>query len=319
MPLKSPRLDPCSGSPSVAESGGRGSFADRVRQLWLTKSSFVGAVLLAAVLFVSYGGTLGELVYRWGHEADYSHGFLVPLFSAWLLWHRRQVIAVASEPVRGRWLGFVLVVASALLRVIALHFSFVLVEPVSLVVCIAGLTAIIGGFPATRWAWPAIFFLFFMIPLPGFLANRLSGSLQHAATLASTYILQTLGFTAISNGNVIWLRESKIGVVEACSGLRMLMMFGAVTTAAVLMLEISKWKKTWLIASSVGIAIVVNIIRISAGGVVQDLKGPAFADKIFHDLAGWIMMPLALVLLWFEVFLLSKLFHETRGKPNDGR
>ena len=170
-----------------------------------------------------------------------------------------------------------------------------------------------------RWTWPAIFFLLFMIPLPGFLANRLSGPLQHVATLSSTYLLQALGVTAISNGNVIWLSESKIGVVEACSGLRMLMMFGAVATGAVLLIETSKWEKAWLIASSIGIAIIVNIIRISAGGVVQELKGPAFADKIFHDLAGWIMMPLALVLLWFEVLLLSKLLHEAHGKPDDRR
>jgi exosortase len=319
MPLKSQRLDPCVAYLSEPELRVHRSLANRVRQVWLTHSWLAGAVLLAAAVFASYLGTLHELLYRWGHEADYSHGFLVPFFSAWLLWHRRRLIAVVSEPVRGRWLGLVLVLSSALLRLIALYFSFVLVEPVSMVVCIAGITAIIGGFPAVRWTWPAIFFLLFMIPLPGFLANRLSGPLQHVATLSSTYLLQALGVTAISNGNVIWLSESKIGVVEACSGLRMLMMFGAVATGAVLLIETSKWEKAWLIASSIGIAIIVNIIRISAGGVVQELKGPAFADKIFHDLAGWIMMPLALVLLWFEVLLLSKLLHEAHGKPDDRR
>lgn len=290
------------------ELRGHRSFADRLRQLRLTPSLLVGAVLLAAVVFISYLGTLGELLYRWGHEADYSHGFLVPFFSMWLLWQRRQSIACLTEPAPGRWLGWVLVLSSVLLRLIALYFSFVLVEPVSLVVCIAGVAAIIGGFPALRWAGPAILFLFFMIPLPGFLATRLSGPLQHVATLSSTYLLQTLGITAISSGNVIWLSQSKIGVVEACSGLRMLMMFGAVTTAAIFLLQLSKWEKACLIASSVGIAIVVNIFRITATGVVQELIGPTFGERVFHDLAGWIMMPLALLLLGLEVVLLSKLF-----------
>jgi exosortase len=283
-------------------------FADRARQPRASLSLFVGVLLLAVVVLISYQGTLEELLYRWGHEPDYSHGFLVPFFSAWLLWQRRQLITGVSEPARGRWFGLGLVLSSAMLRVIALYFSFVLVEAVSLVVCIAGVIAIIGGFPALRWAWPAILFLFFMIPLPGFLATRLSGPLQHVATLSSTYLLQTLSITALSNGNVIWLNQGKIGVVEACSGLRMLMMFGAVTTAAVYIFKLSRWEKVCLIVSSLGIAIVVNIFRITATGVVHELIGPTFAEKIFHDFAGWIMMPLALLLLGLEVFLLSKLF-----------
>jgi exosortase len=290
-------------------------YVDRVRQPRAALSSLPGALLLAAVLFTSYLGALGELVYRWGHEADYSHGFLVPVFSVWLLWQRRQLIASVSEPVRGRWLGFGLVLGSALLRVVSMYFSFVLVEAVSFVVCVAGVIAIIGGLPALRWAWPAILFLFFMIPLPGVLANRLSGPLQHVATVSSTYLLQTLSITAISSGNVIWLSEGKIGVVEACSGLRMLMMFGAVTTAAVYLFALSRWEKACLIASSFGIAIVVNIIRITATGVVHELIGPNFAEKIFHDFAGWIMMPLALSLLGLEVFLLAKLFPEGGPRP----
>jgi exosortase len=290
-------------------------YADRVPQPRVALSPLVGTLLLAAVVFASYLRALGELVYRWGHEADYSHGFLVPVFSAWLLWQRRELIGSVSEPVRGRWLGFGLVLGSALLRVVSLYFSFVLVEPVSLVVCVAGVIAIIGGLPALRWAWPAILFLFFMIPLPGFLANRLSGPLQHVATVSSTYLLQTLSITAISSGNVIWLSEGKIGVVEACSGLRMLMMFGAVTTAAVYLFALSRWEKACLIASSFGIAIVVNIVRITATGVVHELIGPNFAEKIFHDFAGWIMMPLALSLLGLEAFLLSKLFPEGGPRP----
>jgi exosortase len=314
-PRQSQRLDFCMASVCEVELRDRRSFADRVRQLRLTPASLTGVALIAAVVFISYFGTLGELIYRWGHEADYSHGFLVPFFSAWLLWQRRHLLTGATDPVRGRWLGLVLLVSSASLRMVALYFSFVLVEPVSLIVCIAGVVAIIGGFPALRWAWPAILFLVFMIPLPGFLASRLSGPLQHVATLSSTYLLQTLGIAAISSGNVIWLSQSRVGVVEACSGLRMLMMFGAVTTAAVLLIERSKCEKACLIASSVGIAIVVNICRITAMGVGQELIGPTFAEKNLHDLAGWIMMPLALLLLGLEVILLSKLFPIPAPRP----
>ncbi len=289
---------------------GADSLSDRFKRIsQSTPPSLIAGVALLSALFVAiYFRTFVELIGRWSHEDQYAHGFLVPLISAWLLWRRRTLIASVAEPVRGRWLGVAFLVSSAVLRLLAVYFNFVLVEPVSLIVCIAGVAVLIGGFSALRWAWPAIVFLFFMVPLPGFLAGRLSGPLQHVATLCSTYLLQTLGVPAIAVGNVIWLSHGSIGVVEACNGLGMFMLFVAVTTAAVFLLNITNCEKLCLLVSSLGIAVVANVMRITATGVAHELVGPQLADRIFHDLAGWIMMPLALLMLGLEVFLLSKLF-----------
>ncbi len=71
-----------------------------------------------------------------------------------------------------------------------------------------------------------------MIPLPWRIENALGGPLQSIAAAASTYFLQTLGFMAITEGNVIQLNEARIGIVEACSGLSMVMTFVALSTAA---------------------------------------------------------------------------------------
>jgi exosortase len=266
----------------------------------------VAAVSLA--VFACYFAVLSHLAYRWGHEEDYSHGFLVPVFSGWLLWKRRQMLSAVAEPLRGRWAGLALFAVSAGLRWSALNFGFALMEPVALIVCLAGVMATMGGWTMLRWSWPALLFLFFMIPLPGFLANRLSGPLQHVATVSSTYVLQTLGIHAVASGNVIWLSQGQIGVVEACSGLRMLVMFGAVTVAAAFLFGGSNWERAWIVISSPAIAIAANIFRITATGLAQELISPNFAHKIFHDFAGWIMMPLAIGLLALERILLAKLF-----------
>jgi exosortase len=278
-------------------------------------SSIVGMVLIGAVIVATNLATLSHLVGRWSHEPDYTHGFLVPLISGLLLWRRRDRLMSIAEPVRGRWLGVALLVSSALLRLFAAYFEFVLPGAVALIVCVAGVTVLIGGFPALRWTWPAIVFLFFMIPMPGAIAGRLSGPLQSLATVCSTYVLQVLGVPAIASGNVIWLTHGEIGVVEACSGLRMLTMFGAVTVAAVFFLNLSNWEKLCLLVSAPGIAIAANVFRITATGLAQELVGQHFADAIFHDLAGWIMMPLAMLMLWLEVFLLSKLFPTLPERP----
>jgi exosortase len=279
------------------------------------RSPVIGIFLIGMAVACSYFRTLEHLVGRWAHEPDYSHGFVVPLFAGWLLWQRRCLIARLDEPERGRWVGMVLLVISGLLRLFAMYSNFILAEPVALIVCLSGVVVLIAGFKGMRWAWPAIVFLFFMVPLPGAVAGALSAPLQRIATVSGTYILQTIGVPAIASGNVIWLTNGKIGVVEACSGLRMLMMFGAVTTAAVLLLNLATWEKACLLVSSGAIAVVANVLRIVVTGLAHEYVGPQLANRIFHDVAGWMMMPLAMVMLGAEVLLLSKLFQTEVEHP----
>jgi exosortase len=147
--------------------------------------------------------------------------------------------------------------------------------------------------------------LFFMLPLPFRLGMMMAPTLQRLATLASTYTLQTLGFPAISEGNIIMLNESRIGVVEACGGLSMLIVFFALATAVALMVERDLKQKLLIVASAVPIAIVANVARITATALLQEWAGRGVAD-FFHDLAGWFMMPVALALLWLELRLLAR-------------
>ncbi len=280
-----------------------------------SRSSLFGLIVMAAVILACYASVLAHLAGRWSVEANYSHGFLVPFISGWLLWHRRDLLAAVKTPIRGRWLGGALVVASLVLRLCADYFGYVLAEPLAFILCIAGATTLVGGYAALTWAWPAIVFLIFMIPLPGAVGGRLSGPLQHLATSGSTYVLQTLGIPAVASGNVICLTHGRIGVAEACNGLGMLTTFAAVTTAAVFLLRLSAWEKICVLASSVGIALAANIFRIAATGVVQEWIGVEFAERVFHDFAGLLMVPLALLMLGVEVLLLARLFPRMTAGP----
>jgi exosortase len=283
--------------------------------LRLSRWSIAGLLAMGLAIVAGYAGVLAHLVGRWTAEANYSHGFLVPFISGWLLWHRRELIASVKAPIRGRSLGIAFLVLSVLVRMFAAYFGFILAEPLAFILCIAGATALMGGLPALRWAWPAIVFLVFMIPLPGAVGGRLGGPLQHLATLGSTYALQTLGIPAVASGNLICLTHGRIGVAEACNGLGMLTTFFAVTTAAVFLLKLSAWENICVLASSVGIALLANILRIAATGVAQELIGVEFAERVFHDFAGLVMVPLALLMLGIEVLLLSKLFPQMAAGP----
>jgi exosortase len=128
-------------------------------------------------------------------------------------------------------------------------------------------------------------------------------------TEASTYLLQTCGYPAVAEGNIIYMDEVKLGVIDACSGLGMLMTFFALSTAVALVIERRRSDKLAIIASAIPIALIANIARITASGMVYWTWGED-AGSFLHDWAGWLMMPLALALLWLELRFLDRLLTE---------
>src|SRR5262249_6488193 len=256
----------------------------------------VGGPLIA--LLWAYWTTLGEMSQRWSHDPQYSHGYLVPAFALALLWLRRD--RMPETPLRPSWGGAVLLATGITMRLAGTYFYYVWFDAASLLLCLTGLCLVLGGRAAWRWAWPSLAFLVFVIPLPHRLAVAMTDPLQRIATLASTFTLQTLGMPAVADGNLILLNEVELGIVEACSGLRMLVIFFALSTGFVLLIQRPLWEKLVLVGSAVPVALVANVIRIVATGILHETAGREIADAVFHDLAGWLMMPLALGMLWIE-------------------
>jgi exosortase len=219
---------------------------------------------------------------------------------------------------RPSWWGLSLLAAGIALRLAGTHFYFVWFDALSLLPCLAGVVWTVGGWPLCRWSLPAVGFLFFMIPLPYFLEVRMANPLQALATTGSTFALQTLGLPALAEGNVILLNEVRMSIVEACSGLRMLVIFFALSTAVALVVRRPLWERFLIAASAVPIALAVNVARITATGVLHNTVGSEIANAVFHDLAGWLMMPLALALLGVELAILNRLLVGPRaavGRP----
>jgi len=274
--------------------------------------------LLAVVLLWTYLDTLWWLASIWWSQPDYNHGFFVPVFAAFLLWLRRDMI-LESPPATGyAWLWAIpFFVAWAGMRWASLYLNLYIVDPLSLLPALAGMALFIGGWPALRWSWPAIVFLFFMVPLPRAAAGMLSQPLQHIATVSSVYIVQTLGIASLAQGNVIVLTTGPLNVAEACSGLRMMMLFFAVCVGAAFVLRVPAWEKAVIVLSAPPIAVFSNVARITLTAILYEvshrwpmLVSAETADHFFHGLAGVLMMPLGLAILWGEMALLSKLLME---------
>lgn len=267
----------------------------------------VGGLAVAAAVAWAYAPALAGLASRWASDPRYSHGFLVPPFAAALLWCRREPRPAAGTT-RAAWAGVGLVAASSAAYLAGAYVFVPWVEAAAVVPALAGVALVFGGVGGLRRAGPSVAFLLFMVPLPYRVEGALGGPMQGAAARCSTFALQTLGLPAFAEGNVITVDTARVGVVEACNGLGMLVTFTALAAGLALVVR-RPWPETAVIVFSAGpIALAANVARITATGVLHEAAGGRVADAVYHDLAGWLMMPLGLALLGAELRLLARVF-----------
>ena len=272
--------------------------------------------LLAALgLCVAWGlwPNLVSMATKWSKDARYSHGVLVPVFAA-VLWRMRMPEGT-SRAIGANWLGLALIVVGASVQLLGSLIFLEWLETASLLFYVAALVALWGGASILRWAWAPVAYLVFMIPLPYKVETSMGWPLQYTATVTSTFLLQTMGLAASAEGNTIVLPHGRIGVVEACNGLGILFTFFATASAVAMAIDRSFWQKALIVASAAPIALVANVTRITATGYLHETAGGPIADMVYHDLAGWLMMPFALIMLWAELRLASLLMVESEVEP----
>jgi exosortase len=279
----------------------------------LTGPQVRAAAILGAASLYCFWPTLDDLAGKWLRDPQYSHGLLVPLFSLYLLWTARD--RFPADVRRAPLLGGLVLTAAAVCRFVGGLIYFEWLEAFALVPFIAGLVLTFGGGRVLRWSMPAVLFLLYMIPLPYRLQITLGEPLQRLATLASTYVLQTFGQPALAEGNTILIRDFRLGIVEACSGLRMLVTFFTFSTAVCLVVRKPFTDKLCILLSAIPIALLVNVTRIVVTGVMYLHVSSHTATVFFHDLAGWFMMPMALLMLWAELWVLRRLIVELPTRP----
>jgi exosortase len=278
-------------------------------------------ILLALVLLVlgwSFRPNAGRMVNQWWWNQQYSHGYLVPFFSLALLWLRRNQLATVATWKPSNW-GLAIIAASVLVRLTGTYLYLEWIEDFSFLICLAGFTVLLGGWPALRWAGPSVGFLFFMLPLPYRVDTAMAFELRTAATEASAYALQTFGFAALAHGTNIHLNDHQLQVAPACSGMGMLLVFFALSTAIALVIDRVWWEKVVILLLALPNAILANVARIVVTAMLFQLSDEGRAQAFFHDWAGLlVMMPTALLLLWLELTILKKLFLEveTSHRPS---
>lgn len=270
---------------------------------------FASCALLLAVACWAYWPTLTLLMHAWRNEPDYSHGFLVPIVASCMLWFRRESCPKAADRLAYGGLG--MLVLSLILRTVSGIWFFDAGDGWALLFWIAGVVWLFAGRDVLIWASPAVIFLTFMIPLPFRLEHSLSGPLQRMATLGSAWILQTIGQPAFAEGNTILLGDHALEVERACAGLRIFMGIVAAAFAWSVFGAKHWFDRVLLVASALPVAIAANVLRIVITALCFVYSPAWFAERVAHDAAGWLMVPLAAVLMGAVHWYLRKLWTET--------
>ncbi|MHC4092477.1 MAG: exosortase/archaeosortase family protein [Planctomycetota bacterium] len=265
--------------------------------------------LLPVALLWSYWPTIDRLIHDWRTDDNYSVGALVPLAAAYLLWHKRA--ALSKCRVATCWSGAGLILAAQVARAFGLLFYFKSAERYSLVFTVCGLVLLVAGRRVFRQVAWLLLFLFLMVPLPGRIHNLLSNPLQNMATASAVFTLELLGVTVIREGNVMVLNHDvAVAVAEACSGLRMLTAFVIVAVTLAFVVNRPRWQKATLVLSSIPVAILCNLARLVATAFLYLVASSDVAERFFHDFAGLTMMPLAVLILVGELWIMARLVIE---------
>jgi exosortase len=274
---------------------------------WRPNVAEVLAVLLVtAALGGSYASSFVWLVQQWSHDPNHSYGYCVIPIALVILWNRRCLLDHGR--LAPRWWGMLPLLALLGLRVLLYERNEQYIETALIPLVLAAIALALGGWHLVEVAWPAIVFLFLMLPLPPRLNSFMANPLQRLATIGGVDLLQVLGMPVLAEGNVIIVGGDELEVARACNGLSMLLSFITLIMATVLLVRRPLWERVVLLASAVPIALVSNILRITATAWCYHRFGRETGERFTHDAAGWAMMPLALCLVYLELHVLSWLF-----------
>lgn len=248
--------------------------------------------ILAAIVVALYWPILGGMATQWWDDPNYTHGFLVPAFSAFLIWRERARLRVVVP--RGSLLGLAVLVGGIGVLFLGSIGSENFLMRTSLIVVIAGLVLFHSGARVLRIVFFPLAFLLFMVPLPGVVFYAVTFPLQRLAAEQAAWTLDLLGVPVLLDGNVIHLSQITLGVTEACSGIRSLISLLASSVAwAYLTLPLGVIALVFVLMA-VPITIFANAARVVATGLIGQWFGVEYASGFFHEFAGLAVYSLAL-------------------------
>jgi len=289
-----------------------------VRTSWpeLGRHNYLKMLIIAGLFCFLFHNEIGRIVNRWLTDSSWSHGFLIPLFSLYFInQHKKEILSLQTRP---NYLGlFFLILGIAFYALNGASPSgYAYLQPISMIAVLGAVVLFLGGWRLVKYMWLPVAFLVFAVPLPRRYYVAFTMPMRHLAAEISTVLLNLLSdLEATASGVVIDViykgrHLEPLNVAEACSGMRLLMAFLALGVAMAYLHYRPAWQRIILLASTIPIAILCNIVRVTITGFIYVLLHPRYTQGIYHDMLGLGMLPLAFALYGFLAWFMASLFVE---------
>lgn len=239
-------------------------------------------LLISVALFVGFFvPSISYLVSRWSSSEEFSHGFLVPLVSLFLLWYKRGVIRQTRLQVC-RW-GLLVLAAGLLMQIASEWASVTFLKALAVPVALGGLAWYLTGTQMMRIVLFPYLFLYFAVPWPDFAIETLSVPLQHFSAASSAMLLGLMGVPIERDGVHMWTPRFDVEVAVPCSGIRSMVAIEGIAALVGYLTQSRLWGKGAVFLTGIPITMLANVLRISAIVLMGHYINADFAMTFFHD------------------------------------
>ena len=252
------------------------------------------AVALVALLAV-YAPVIAEMAVEWIKFPSLSHGFAVPLVSAYLIWRRQELIA--AEPLRSVPAGLAVLTVALALLVAGILTGESFVSRLSLPLALLGMALYLTGAGITGLVWPAIAYLVFMIPFPYLPLRAVTLQSRLIEAEVTAWTLQWLGVPVTQQGVMLYLPSMMLEVADDCSAIGTIPALLALGVAYAHLQPGPVWIRVMLALSAAPLGLVSNLVRLDLTVLGVFLIGPVTLSSPIHRFGGTTVFVAAIVLL----------------------
>ncbi|MGH7492065.1 MAG: exosortase/archaeosortase family protein [bacterium] len=252
--------------------------------------------LLATAFIVLFFPALRELFLDWELDPNYQHGLLIPIISAYLMWQKRKKLQTLTfSPSFGT--GLVIFCLAMLVYVVATAGAEWFLSRMAMLMGLVGLVIYFGGTMLFRQLWFSLLYLGFMVPLPYVLYHRLAFPLQQLASFGAFQAMQLFGIPGMREGNILHFSGFSMEVIEACSGLRSMMILSALAALLAYMSNLPSGLRWILFMAAVPLAVIANVLRLIVIAALGIFWNTEAAQGILHEGSGILVFLCGLFLL----------------------
>lgn len=270
----------------------------------MTKMGIISFFALAVLFLLAYAPVFPELYDAWMTNSDDSHGALVPLIAAYLVWQRRERLVQA--PVETSLWGAALLAGSLLIYLVAQAGSVAVAARLTMVASLIGLVLFnLGKRVFALLAFP-LCFLVFMVPVPISFYSLAAFPLQLFASKVSAGVISAMQIPVLREGNMLYFAQTQLEVAEACSGLRSMTAFIMLSCLFSYIMKPNWPKRMVMVAAAVPLALFANIVRVTGTGVLAHFIGGKAAQGFLHEFSGMAVFAFGFVLLFIVYRLLER-------------